>query len=145
MSSGNLSNRVMNMKFMKKAEDTKISKQKQEDQKKIHDLSEWILPNLDKLLKLASMKPKIEIVGYGSIMNSSNYNYSTTTSSRRTWGDVNKAKLAIEEVNDDDELLKNKDDGEEDDDDEPPLDLNTMWKKRKLESSSKSNKKKRLN
>ncbi|KAK6892124.1 hypothetical protein K6H09_003827 [Candida tropicalis] len=139
MSSGGLSNRVMNMKFMKKAEDNQISKQRKEEQKKIHDLSEWIMPNSDKLLKLASMKPKIETVGYGNIMSSSNYNYSATTSVRKTWGDVNKAKLAVEEITDDKKPV------DADDDDEPPLDLNTMWKKRKLESSSKSNKKKRLN
>ncbi|RCK62575.1 hypothetical protein Cantr_08858 [Candida viswanathii] len=132
MSSGSLSNRVMNMKFMKKAEDTKISKQRQEEQQKVHDLSEWILPNLDKLLRLAALKPKIETVGYGSIMSSSNYNYASTT--RRTWGDINKTRLEVEEIKEETPQ----------EDDEPPLDLNTMWKKRKLESSSKSNKKKRV-
>ncbi|CAX39623.1 conserved hypothetical protein [Candida dubliniensis CD36] len=130
MSTG-LSNRVMNMKFMQKAEDSKLGKQKLEEQKKIHDLSEWVLPDSAKLLKLAAMKPKIERVGFGTIMTNGSYNYSSTI--KRSWG----SNVSFEEIED------SESNNVEDIDDEP-LDLNTMWRKRKLESPSNSNKKKRF-
>ena len=64
-------------------------------------------------------------------MTNGNYNYSSTT--KRSWG----SNVSFEEIKDDDS------NNVEDNDDEP-LDLNTMWRKRKLESPSNSNKKKRL-
>ncbi|KAL6454810.1 hypothetical protein SBY92_004281 [Candida maltosa Xu316] len=132
MSQGGLSNRVMNMKFMQKAEDTKQIRQREEEEKKIHDLSEWVLPNSQKLLKIALSKPKIDTVGYGTIMSNGTYNYLSSTT-RRTWGDVNKNKLQVEEIKEESK--------------EPPLDLNTMWKKRKLDSPTPTSgkKKKRSN
>ena len=121
MSTG-LSNRVMNMKFMQKAEDSKLGKQKLEEQKKIHDLSEWVLPDLAKLLKLAAMKPKIDRVGFGTIMTNGNYNYSSTT--KRSWG----SNVSFEEIKDDDS------NNVEDNDDEP-LDLKHNVEEKKTRKS----------
>ena len=64
------------------------------------------------------MKPKIDRVGFGTIMTNGNYNYSSTT--KRSWG----SNVSFEEIKDDDS------NNVEDNDDEP-LDLNTMWRKKK--------------
>lgn len=65
---GGFSSRVLNMKFMRSANDSESVKEENET-KKLHDLSEWVLPNLSEKtkLKLAS-KPKVKKVGYSSIL-----------------------------------------------------------------------------
>ena len=67
------------------------------------------------------MKPKIDRVGFGTIMTNGNYNYSSTT--KRSWG----SNVSFEEIKDDDS------NNVEDNDDEP-LDLNTMWRKKTRKS-----------
>lgn len=64
---GNLSNRVMNMKFMRKADTENEAIEQEEEQKKIKDMSEWVLPNSSKII--AKNKPSniVQSVGYVSI------------------------------------------------------------------------------
>lgn len=84
-----LSSRVMNMKFMQKQDQSKTAKaDTTTTQKKITDSSEWAIPHLAKLLKLAERKPKIEIVGYGGIM---------SAPTRRSWGTQNEEKKPEED------------------------------------------------
>ncbi|EGW34542.1 uncharacterized protein SPAPADRAFT_149578 [Spathaspora passalidarum NRRL Y-27907] len=116
-----LSNRVMNMKFMQKADDLKISEEREQNQKKIADLSEWVLPYSKSLLKMAQSKPKIESVGYGSIM---------SAPTRRSWG----TKVEQEATpSPEKEASKNKSE-----------DLNELWGKRTKSNNANSSKKRRL-
>ncbi|KAI5951027.1 hypothetical protein KGF54_004101 [Candida jiufengensis] len=130
--SGSLSSRVMNMKFMQKAEDTKTNNNKQGQESKLHDISEWVLPNSQKILKLAALKAQVEKVGYGTIM--SDKNYRTT---RRSWG----SRYELEEVTDNNtnnkeelnEIPRSRD-----------QDMSSLWRKRKADHSPDSKKKKRI-
>ncbi|CAI5755658.1 unnamed protein product [Candida verbasci] len=120
-----LSNRVMNMKFMQKAEDVKMNEQIKEEQQQLKDLSEWVLPYSEKLLKLSSLKPKIETIGYGGIMSDRNY------TTKRSWGTSIKVEDMDQEPMETNDLSTTKD-------------LNTLWRKRKLNNSNDSTKKKRM-
>lgn len=63
-----LSSRVMTMKFMQKADLADENQQEEEKKLKIKDLSEWVLPNSNQVLKRALQKSNvIQSVGYGSI------------------------------------------------------------------------------
>ncbi|KAI5963561.1 uncharacterized protein KGF55_002441 [Candida pseudojiufengensis] len=129
--SGALSSRVKNMKFMQKPDDSKINDTKVQETK-LHDLSEWVLPNSQRILKLASMKSRIEKVGYGAIM--SDRNYRTT---RRSWGN----KYDMEEVMDDNSIKHEELRNVSRDKDQ---DMSSLWRKRKAEHSPDSKKKKRI-
>ncbi|KAI5955533.1 hypothetical protein KGF57_003666 [Candida theae] len=71
--SGSLSTRVMNMKFMQKADSPKVNEGREEEKRTLKDVSEWSLPHSAKVLKMASHTPKVEVLGYGSILNDRNY------------------------------------------------------------------------
>lgn len=64
---GGLSDRVMNMKFMKKTEVNKESDIKEDQLKKIKDTSEWVLPNASKLRSRNQGSNVVESIGYASI------------------------------------------------------------------------------
>lgn len=64
---GNLSDRVMNMKFMRKSDADKEDINKEEQQKKIQDMSEWVLPNSTKLIAKNQSSNVVQSIGYASI------------------------------------------------------------------------------
>lgn len=93
-----LSNRVMNMKFMQKADAMVETKKTEEKEKKIKDLSEWVLPNSSQLLKNRKDNT-VKNIGYTSINSFSNANLefdddnediSPVVPARRTWGSEKK-------------------------------------------------------
>ncbi|CAK9683884.1 hypothetical protein FOB58_001808 [Candida parapsilosis] len=112
----------MNMKFMQKAESTQVSDNREEQRRKIDDVSEWSLPSSSKILKLAQRKPKIEVLGYGSIMSDRNY------TSRKSWiAATNKTDL-----NNDERYEPSRSRHK----DVPNVgELDTLWRKRKPEGS----------
>lgn len=63
----NLSDRVMNMKFMRKSDADKEDINKEEQQKKIQDMSEWVLPNSTKLIAKNQSSNVVQSIGYASI------------------------------------------------------------------------------
>ncbi|VEU22108.1 DEKNAAC103116 [Brettanomyces naardenensis] len=63
-----LSSRVLEMKFMQVAGEREGREKKEEQKKKLRDLSEWKLPNADSVVdRIRHRKQKIETVGYSSI------------------------------------------------------------------------------
>lgn len=64
---GNLSDRVMNMKFMRKTDADKEDINKEEQQKQNKDMSEWVLPNSAKLIAKNQSSNVIQSIGYASI------------------------------------------------------------------------------
>ncbi|KAG5421186.1 hypothetical protein I9W82_000276 [Candida metapsilosis] len=68
--SGALSSRVMNMKFMQKSDSPKLNEDQETQSRRIIDESEWSLPDGARILRMASRKPKTEVLGYGSILGS---------------------------------------------------------------------------
>ena len=64
---GNLSDRVMNMKFMRKSDADKEDNNKEEQQKKIQDMSEWVLPNATKIIAKNQPSNVVQSIGYASI------------------------------------------------------------------------------
>lgn len=62
-----LSDRVMNMKFMRKTDGDKEDNNKAEQQKKIKDMSEWVLPNSTKIIAKNQSSNVIQSIGYASI------------------------------------------------------------------------------
>lgn len=62
-----LSSNVMNMKFMQRAQENKKKVEKEAEQKKVKDSSEWVLPNKLTLQKKLKSAVEVQTVGYGSI------------------------------------------------------------------------------
>ncbi|ODV78182.1 uncharacterized protein CANTADRAFT_32772, partial [Suhomyces tanzawaensis NRRL Y-17324] len=87
-----LSSRVMNMKFMKKADAVDSQNKEEEHKKKIKDMSEWVLPYLKTMIAKMQNVNNIETVGYGSInafdgpADGGDSFYGNVPSARRTWG-----------------------------------------------------------
>ncbi|KAI5968727.1 hypothetical protein CANMA_002163 [Candida margitis] len=118
--SGSLSTRVMNMKFMQKAETVKANDTREEQTRRLDDASEWTLPSSAKILKMAQAKPKIEVLGYGSIMNDQNYTI------QRLWVSGTNDKESPDEYQ---PSQKSRDNSP------PSAELNTLWRKRKPDGS----------
>lgn len=83
---GGLSNRVLNMKFMKSNEN---SQPEELSVNKIVDTSQWSLKDSGKLVDV--YKPKTELVGYGSIHS---FDDDKPVISKRLWGVNDKDKIA---------------------------------------------------
>lgn len=64
---GNLSDRVMNMKFMRKTDVDNESVNKDDQQKKIKDTSEWVLPNSSNIRARNQLPNVVQSIGYASI------------------------------------------------------------------------------
>lgn len=62
-----LSSRVMNMKFMMKADERKKKEEEESNDRKVADDSEWALNDHDKIINKVEPKNVIKNVGYGSI------------------------------------------------------------------------------
>lgn len=62
-----LSSRVMNMKFMMKADERKRKEEEESNDRKVADDSEWALNDHDKIINKMEPKNVIKNVGYGSI------------------------------------------------------------------------------
>lgn len=122
--SGSLSTRVMNMKFMQKAENTKANENHEEQRRMLDDVSEWMLPHLAKILKMAQRKPKIEALGYGSIMNDRSY------TTRKSW--TNEKDVADSDDYDPSRSRQNE-----------LGELSTLWRKRKPDGSPNRDNKRR--
>ncbi|CCG20791.1 hypothetical protein CORT_0A04030 [Candida orthopsilosis Co 90-125] len=122
--SGSLSTRVMNMKFMQKAENTKANENHEEQRRMLDDVSEWMLPHSAKILKMAQRKPKIEVLGYGFIMNDRSY------TTRKSW--TNEKDVADSDDYDPSRSRQNES-GE----------LSTLWRKRKPDGSPNRDNKRR--
>ncbi|CAK9436043.1 uncharacterized protein LODBEIA_P06030 [Lodderomyces beijingensis] len=130
--SGGLSSRVMNMKFMQKADNLKQRKveaaeERQDEESsrtKVLDTSEWSLPISESILKRASRKPRTQSVGYGQIMSDVSY------FRKRSWG----GSLQIEELSSEAAPSRSrKTDANQD--------LSSMWRKRKLDDGDHYGKK----
>lgn len=62
-----LSSNVMNMKFMQRAQEKNLKKEKDAEIKKVKDSSEWVLPNRAAVQRNLKSTVKVQTVGYGSI------------------------------------------------------------------------------
>lgn len=68
MSGTNFSSRVKNMKFMQRVDNKLENVDKEQESKKLKDLSEWKLPVNSKTIKIAkSKRKKVRTVGYSAI------------------------------------------------------------------------------
>lgn len=102
----NLSDRVMNMKFMRKTDGDKEDNNKEEQQKKIKDMSEWVLPNYTKLIAKSEASNVIQSIGYASINSFSmdekeeEFNDAPMPANvgRRTWGEPESKKSSETEL-----------------------------------------------
>lgn len=163
---GGLSDRVMNMKFMKKTDVNKESDIKEDQLKKIKDTSEWVLPNASKLRSRNQGSNVVESIGYASINSFAGMEslaeevedqVMPANVGRRTWGgqeakeeqsDLNITKLKDSVTKNTGKPQKNADKSEDKNaaDNEPELDtkdfLESLWNKSQKPNEKGSKKRK---
>lgn len=152
---GKLSSRVMNMKFMKHAEQVEEQKEEIENTKKLVDSSEWQIETNEKLLKRLHSRAKVvEHVGFSALRtlsestdNNSGNSDSTTlrkvvNPGRRVFG--SKISPVIQDTANSDNNDKKRSLGDEDEDIQT-AELEKLWEaesqNKKRSSNGKKNKK----